>query len=227
MKKLLFSRELKSFINKEKNVLGRSDFQIFIASTADDILKTHRTERVDLIIMPLDMEGGSAEEICSLIRKDEKLNHVSLLIICNDTKEDIKRLQKCKPNAHITNPIIHEQLIEKIKQLLIIPVRQDFRILLKVTISGKANNIPFFCYSYNISVSGMLIETNKVLQQNDIISCSFFLPLSEQIITNAEIMRIISTENNSLQYGIRFINLAQRYKTAIEAFINRRSGKSK
>lgn len=227
MKKILLSRELKSFIHKEKNILDRSNFQIFVASTADDLFETHRTERVDLIIMPLDMEGGNAEETCSLIRKDEKLNHVSILIICNDTKAEGKRLQKCKANAHITNPIIHEQLIEKIKQLLTIPVRQDFRILLKVTISGKSNNVPFFCYSYNISVSGMLIETNKVLQLNDVISCSFFLPYSEQIVTNAEIMRTISTANNSLQYGIRFINLDQRYKTAIEEFINRRSGKSK
>src|SRR3990172_2021253 len=104
MKKILLSRDLKSFIHKEKNILDRSNFQIFIASTAEDLFETHRTERVDLIIMPLDMEGGSAEETCSLIRKDEKLNHVSILIICNDTKADGKRLQKCKARAHITNP---------------------------------------------------------------------------------------------------------------------------
>lgn len=227
MKKILLTHELNSFINKEKNILNRSDFQIFIASAPDDILKTHRTERVDLIILRLDMEGSSAEEICSVIRKDESLKNVSILIICNNTKADINRLQKCKANAYLTDPVLHEQLLSMIKQLLIIPERQDFRILLKVTINGKSNNIPFFCYSYNISVSGMLIETNKVFQQHDIISCSFFLPYSEQIVTEAEIMRVMSNENKSFQYGIRFVNLDQRHKTAIEAFVNRRSGKSK
>ena len=57
MKKIILLKELKSFIHLEKDILNRSDFQIFVATSAEDIVKTHKTEKVDLIILQLDMDG--------------------------------------------------------------------------------------------------------------------------------------------------------------------------
>jgi len=226
MKKILISGQLESFFDKEKDICNRSELKIFIAPSAEAILNTHRSEHFDLMILPLDMEEGNPENICSSIRKDDDLKHVSIMIICNNTKADIDRVQKCRANSYITKPIVHEEFMQRLTQFLAIPERQDYRVVLKVTVHGKSNNDSFFCSSYNLSTSGLLIETKKVFEKNDIISCSFFLPNSDQIISDAEIMRTIRTANGSFQYGIRFMNLAHRYKTAIEKFIQRRSGKS-
>jgi len=226
MKKILLFRELKSFIHKEKDILNRAEFQIFTATSAEDIVKIHRSEQVDLIILPLDLDGIGAEKICSFLRNDEGLKHVSILIICNNTTTDIARLTNCKANSYVTKPILHEVLMQKVGRLLAIPDRQDYRVLLKVTVKGKSNNDSFFCSSYNISITGMLIETEKALEKGDMISCSFFLPNSDQILTEAEIMRTISAGRTSFQYGIRYINLNPRYRAEIEKFIKRRSGKS-
>jgi DNA-binding response OmpR family regulator len=224
MKKILLSRELTSFIHNGKEILNRTDFQIFIAASAEDILKTHRTEHVDLIILQLDMDKIGAEKICSFLRNDAGLRHVSILIICNNTETDIAKVQRCKANAYLTRPIFHEKLTQKVSELLEIPARQDYRVLLKIKVKDKPDSVPFFCSSYNISASGMLIETEKVLEKGDIISCSFFLPNSDQILTDAEIMRTIRIDNTSFQYGIRYVDLAPRYKTLIESFIKRRAG---
>jgi CheY-like chemotaxis protein len=225
MKKILLSGDLRPFIKNCNDILKRADFQVFVSTSFEDIITIHRAERVDLIILQLNAEDSRAEEVCSSIRKDERLKHVSILIICNNMKADIERTQRCNSNSYLTKPIIREQFIQKISQLLAIPERQEYRVLLKVKVTGKLDSIPFFCSSDNISASGMLIETEKKLEKGDIISCSFFLPKSEQILADAEVMRIIRTEKNSFQYGIHYMNLASRYRTAIDAFIRQRSGK--
>ena len=226
MKKIVLLKELRSFLQVEKNILNRADFQIFVVTSAEDIVKTHRTEKVDLIILQLDMDGTSAEKICSFLRKDEDLKHVSILIVCNNTETDIDRVQKCKANSYLTKPLRHEQLMQKVTQLLAVPDRQDYRVLLKIKVNGKSSSVPFFCYSNNISVSGMLIETEKILNKGDLISCSFFLPGADQIVTEAEVMRTVKTENGSFQCGIKYINLGPAYKASIEHFVKRRTGKS-
>ena len=226
MKKILLFREFKSFIHEKKDILNRAEFQIFIAISAEDIVKVHRTEQVDLIILPLDIDGIGAEKICSFLRNDEGLKHVSILIICDNTTTDIARVKKCKANLYVTRPILHEVLTQKVGLLLAIPDRQDYRVLMKVTVKGKSNDVSFFCSSYNISITGMLIETEQALEKGDIISCSFFLPNSDQILADAEIMRTISAGRTSFQYGIRYINLNPRYRAEIEKFIKRRSGSS-
>ena len=226
MNKIILLKEFKSFIYFEKNVLNRADFQIFVATSGEDIVKTHTTEKADLIILQLDMDGMNAEKTCSLLRKDEGLKHVSILIICNNTETDIDRVQKCKANSYLTKPLHHEQFMQKVTQLLAIPDRQDYRVLLKVKVNGKSSSVPFFCYSYNISVSGMLIETEKILNKGDLVSCSFFLPVADQIVSEAEVVRTVRTENGSFHYGIRYINLGPGYKASIERFIKRRTRKS-
>jgi DNA-binding response OmpR family regulator len=226
MKKILMFQDLCSSVHTEKDFLNRTDLKLLTAISAEDIMKIHRLEQVDLIVMQLDMDGTSAENLCAALRKDEGLKHVSILIICTDTKSDLDRVQKCKANSYVTKPIRHEHLIEKISQLLSIPDRQAYRVLLKVRVNGKTNTDPFFCSSYNISSTGMLIETEKELVKTDVISCSFFLPNSEQIITDAEIVRTLHTRDATFQYGIRFINLSQRHRTEIDKFVRRRSVKA-
>ena len=222
MKKILLSKELKTFVQMEKEILNRSEFQVFIANSAEDIIKTHRAESVDLMILQLDIEGTPAEKVCFFLRNDNDLKRVSILIICNNEKTELERVQKCKANGYVTRPILNEQLSQAVGRLLAIPDRQDYRVLLKVTVKSRIESAPFFCSSTNISASGMLIETDKYLENGDIISCSFFLPQSEQITSDAEIMRSMRNADKSYKYGIRYVDLNPRYRAEIERFVKQR-----
>ncbi|MDH4231825.1 MAG: PilZ domain-containing protein [Nitrospirota bacterium] len=223
MKKIVLSAELTSFINVEKQVLNRSEFQVFIATSPEDILKTHRKEHADLIILQLDFDGTTAEEICSFIRNDSELTHVSIMIVCNNIKTDLDRVRACRANSYLTRPILREKLTQSLVRLLSVAERQDYRVLLKATVNGQSGDSTFFCTSQNISASGMLIETEKRFEKGDIISCSFFLPDFGQIVAEAEIMRVLGTGKNIVQYGIRYLSIDSRFRTAIETFVKRRS----
>ena len=82
MKKILISNSLLPLLEIGMDILSRDNIKIFAAPSADDIVKTHRIENVNLIIMELTETGDNIEKVCSIIRNDDALNKVSILLIC-------------------------------------------------------------------------------------------------------------------------------------------------
>ncbi len=222
MKKILIVDDLTTFIEKEKSLLSRADFRIFTATSGEQALTLHRTERMDLIIADLDMPDMGGDRLCSAIRKDPGLKTVSVIIVCSGSSADLERVSHCGANAHITKPIRPVQLVEKVGQLLDVPERKSYRVVLKVTVHGNSRQESFFCSSRDISATGMLIETDKTLNRGDKVSCSFFLPNADRITVDAEIVRAVRDEKG-YQYGVRYLNMPPKFKAEIEDFIASRS----
>jgi CheY-like chemotaxis protein len=225
MKKILIVDDLASFVDREKSILNRADFKIYTATSGEQALKIHKAENMDMIVTDLDMPGISGDKLCSIIRQDEGLKNVSVIIVCSNSATDRAKVARCQANAYITKPIRPVEFLEKVSQFLDIPERQSYRVLLKVKVKGKTTTEPFFCSSRNISVTGLLIETDKILEKGDVISCSFFLPKSECIVTDAEVMRVMKGEDNVHQYGVKYLDIDPKFRSSIEAFIKNKAGK--
>ncbi|MBI5640687.1 MAG: response regulator [Nitrospirae bacterium] len=211
-------------MEKEECILRRSDFRLYTATSSDEAIALHRKEKVDLIIIDMDMPVISGDKFCSLIRKDDSLKQVSVILICGTSSADIDRFTKCGANAYLVKPLRPVELLEKVSQLLDIPERKSYRVLLKVKVNGRFTSDTFFCSSQNISSSGILLQTDKLLEKGDIITCSFFLPSSERIVAEGEVVRAAKNSGDTYQYGIRFLSLDDEFKTSIETFIGGRSG---
>ena len=225
MKKILVTKNVISILEKEKSLFDREGIKLFSAATTDDVLSIHRAEKVDIIIAELHAPGMKSEELCSTIRSDKVLSKVSMIILCPDNAADIEKSAQCRANAVLTLPTDPAQLLEKVQQLLEISWRESYRVLVSVSVSGTSKDKSFFCRSGNISVTGMLIETEKVFEKGDQLSCSFFLPDSAQIKATGEIVRVmkLAAGSKTCQYGIRFSALPAESKSAIEVFVERKS----
>ena len=224
MKKIIIAEALKLMLDKGEGFLRRADVTVFTAATNDDILAIHQAEKVNLIITELDMPGTSSEQMCSLIRKDERLRRVSLFLLCRNTAADHERVSRCNPNAVLTHPFDAHQLLDKAQQLMDIPWRGAFRVLLSVNVEGNSKEKAFFCRSENISTSGLLIETERTFVKGDRLACSFFLPDSRQLVAHGEVVRALTqtTQKSLNRYGIKFSELAPEVKTAIETFVEKK-----
>lgn len=221
MKKILLVNAVIAFHDRNKSLLNRSEFQVLTAITGKEALQVHRQERVDLIIAELNMPDMQGDELCAQLRMEKDLKNVSVILVCGDTPEDRARVDQCGANAWVTKPINPEKFLESIVQLLSVSARKGYRVLLKAHVNGERENIPFFCTSHNISATGILFETDKLLNQGDRITCVFFLPGACQITTDAEIVRSLKMPDGTLHYGVRFINLAPEYRGEIERFVAR------
>ncbi|MCE5194964.1 MAG: response regulator [Nitrospiraceae bacterium] len=220
MKKILIVDDLKPFIEQQKNILCRSDFQILTATSGIDALEIHKELGADLMIIDLDMPGMSGDELCSEIRKNSNLKSVSILMVTRPNEKDIERCKKCGANDYITKPIKAQSLVEKATILLVVSERKNFRALAKIKIEGMSNSFNFSAFSVNLSSTGILIETELSLPISDVISCSFFLPDKTSVSFKGEVARVMKKNGAGMyQYGIRFTNISNLNKLAIEEYI--------
>lgn len=221
MKKILIVSELRSLVEKEKSILNRSDFNIFSAASGREAFDIHKSEKVDLIVADNDLPDITGDDLCSMIRDNEELRKVSIILLFKKT--DIEKNLHCKANAFVAKPLDPPALLEKVSHLLSIAQRKSYRVLLKISVNGKFMDKPFYCTSKDISAAGMLLETEKRLEKGDVLSCSFFLPGSQQIVTDAEVVRVINKLSETAHYGVKFLNLPAECTSAIEKFIRKRA----
>ncbi len=222
MKKILIVDDLEPFIRQERTLLDRSDFMIFTAKSSEEAIELHRRERVDLILADLNMPGISGDQMTSAIRLDPDLRYVSVMIICSQKKADMEKCAACGANDFITRPLDAKKLMDKISRLLEIPQRRNLRVLIKVSVKGTFDSAPFFGTTHNISVAGLLLESDKVLAKGDRINCVFYLPDSERVSAESEIIRVIRGEK-TFQYGVKFLNVGEQDRGLIEAFVKKAS----
>jgi len=228
MKKILIARDLHGLLEQNETFLNRTDLRVFVAATNDEALKIHRVERVNLIITQLEMPGMASEQFCSMIRGDEKLRAVSMIMVCADTPEAIDRSAQCRANAVLLHPAHPFVLMVKAQQLLDIAARETLRVLLSASVDGRVDNEPFVCRVRNISATGMMIECDTPLAEGARLSCMFYLPNAKKVEVSGKIIRSLeqSPGHEDYQYGLMFTNISAEAKRLLTDYIEHASGTS-
>lgn len=219
MKKILLVNASRYFFDEGKSLLDRRDFQVFLAPSALAALQMHRQEKMNLIVADLDMPDMGGDALCGRIREENGSRAVSFILVCNDRPAEVQRAQNCGANSVLRKPLNAKMLLEQVEKLLTVSVRRGYRVLLRAKVKGSQDESTFFCTSQNISVTGMLIEAERVLLVGDQISCSFFLPGSAHITADGEVARSEKIADGKHQYGIRFTGIAAEHVGEIEKFI--------
>ncbi len=229
MKKVLMARPVADLIGKNKGFLHRSDVRASIAETNDDILSFCRTERPDLIISQLDLPGRDSIGLFGSLRDGGLLQKTAVIMVHAGRPGEEELAQQCSADAVLRLPVTAAQLLKQAQFLLDIPLRESYRVLLSVKVDGKNDDKTFFCRSENISVTGLLLETERSLAVKDRIECSFFLPGSKQLAVRGEIVRKVgsSGRTDASLYGVQFIALAPEIRAAIESFVEKKANPSR
>ncbi len=224
-KKILIANSFRDALERERSILSRSSFEIFTTLSGTEAVALHKAHGMDLIIASLDLPDMGGDNLCSVIRKDKELKNVSIILTCANHPGCIERAAGCGANAYLTKPFHSEQLTEKVTALLSIPRRQNYRVLLKASVKGAQTAEAFYCSSIDISISGMLLETERQMRRGDRLSISFVLPGFGQISVEGEIMRI-DARGTVTAYGVRFGYLERSQREALEKFIASRSSQT-
>ena len=219
-KKILIAHDIKSLIEKRESFFNRENIKIISTSSNEDALSIHKEEQVDLIITRLDSPEMDGKTLCSIIRDSVFLQKVSIIMVYPDSQPATELISQCRANTFLPDPIDLPLLSKKAQQLLDIAQRESLRAPVAVKVQGKYQGKPFLCISENISATGMLFQSEKIIHKGDAIACSFFLPNSVHIVTEAEIVRIVrkKTEFDTHHYGMKFFNLKNEHKSEIEKY---------
>jgi CheY-like chemotaxis protein len=223
MKKVIIAEDIREVLEGEKSFLNRSDFRIIPAASNEMALALHRSDKADLVIAKLNSPEMNGEKLCSLIRDDEELRDVSLIVICSSADADLDRCLQCRANAFFSSPIESALLLQEMHKLLHVAPRASFRVPLSVKLRGKSKAIPFEGQTEDISTSGLLFRSSSLLFEGDIVTCSLTLPHSTRITVHGEIMRCAGAgsghEGNC--YGIRFVEPDPRVIAALSRLVKK------
>lgn len=219
MKKILIVSASNSFIERNGTLLRRSDFRIISATNSVDARKLILDESVDLLLIDIQIADMDGEEFCALLFSDSELQLPKIILVCHDSAEDIARLKTSKVDALIARPIKPLQLIKTVSQFLTVQLIRSRRVSLRVKVISKRDNVEFFCISHNISITGMLIESEYFLEVGSTIICHFTIPGSLQVETEGEIVRSARTMDGAHQYGIYFTTLTRPFRQEIDRYI--------
>ena len=221
MKKIIIAQTILHAIGSHDTIFQRSNITTFSARTSEEILDLHGVHKADVIITEegLPLMGGI--KLCSVIRNDARLKDVSVILICEGIEPSLAQCRDAKANIVFAKPIDFPQLTWKVSELLLAPQRQDMRTLLHVSLKGMENRSTFPGVSHNLSISGMLFETDRVLKKGDRITCTFQLGRRE-IVAEAEVKRLVKLSSGRFLYGVRFVSLDMKYIILIDQFIKGR-----
>lgn len=205
-------------IGGHDTILGRGSITTYLARTSEEILNIHGVRKADMIITDADLPLMGGVKLCSAIRSDANLKDVSIVLICDGTKASIAQSLDAQANSVLTKPIDPSLLFWKVSELLLAPPRQDMRTLMRGSVKGQEKNSTFLGVSHNISISGMLLETDRTLEVGDQVTCTFHLG-GREVVADAEVKRLVKLAPGKFHYGIRFINLNIKSIILIEQFI--------
>lgn len=225
MKKIVITQHLHEVLEQEKTFLSRDDIKVFIVATHDEALRLHQSEKADLIITHLNTPGMSCERFIARVREDAALRTVSVILVCANTPEAIKASSHYGANAVLLEPVHPILLIAKAQQLLFIAARESLRVILTAKVDGQSDEGPFYCRTLNVSASGMLIETDKRLDDGARLICQFFLPNAKRILFFGKIIRNIERMplGEEYQYGLMFTDLTPEARKMLEAYVEETS----
>jgi CheY-like chemotaxis protein len=218
MKKIIIDRGLLDDLEGSNTIFTRSGITFIPARSSEEILSLHDVKRADLIITDAALPLMGGVKLCSMIRGKAELKYVSIILVCGETESSLSECRKAGANIVIRKPVDSGELLWRASELLIVPQRKDMRALMRVSIKGLGVNAPFFAKSQNISISGMLLETDHVLKPGDRMTCALNIGHSE-ITVSCRVERVEETMSERHRYGVRFMDCDTKALIIIEHFV--------
>ena len=218
MKKIVVAENILREIEGGNTIFNRKGIELYSARTSEDILSLHAIERADLIITDAALPIMGGAELCKKVRSDPAMRLVSILAVCDDQEDALSQCRQAGANVVFKRPVDAGELLWKASELLAIPQRKSLRILLRVTIIGVEQNNRFFAQSLDISISGMQMETNRLLNVGDRLNCSFNIGHSE-VSVNCVVERANVNANGRHRFGVRFVKCDAKSLVIIEQYI--------
>lgn len=205
-------------IGGHDTILGRGTITTYAARTSEEILNIHGVRRADLIIADesLPLMGGA--RLCSMIRSDADLKTVSIIMACDATEPSLSQCREAGANVVLPKPVDPGALFWKASELLVVPQRKDMRTLLRISIKGVEGDTQFSAQSQNISISGMLLETDQALKLGERLTCAINIAHNE-IIAECMVTRASPSVSGRHGYGVKFINCDAKSLVIIEHFV--------
>lgn len=223
-KKVLIVDDSKVLLAMEKMIFGRTGAEVLSATSGNEAIQMVADRKPDIVILDVALPDVPGDEVCMNIKAHPATEHIPVLMVMSrGTPEEIELCRRAGCDDFVLKPIKNQELLTKVSELLRVPHRRSMRILVKLETRGAmGQEVAFFGVSRDISETGMLIETDKILEVGSLPMLRFFLPGFEEIVVIGKVVRS-DVRGTARSYGIHFEEIAMPQKDLIARFIRMRN----
>jgi len=98
--------------------LEKSGYQVFSAVNGKDALESAQKESPDLVLLDVKLPSMEGPEVCSRIKKDDKLKHIPVILFTANAQNINEEVAGCGAQGYILKPFSAEELLDKIKEFI-------------------------------------------------------------------------------------------------------------
>jgi len=224
--KILIADDVKFFLDLQKTFLKRTACEVLMATDGKTTLELARTRRPDMVIVDLFMPELNGDECCKKMKEDPALKDIPVILVYAAGKEEEKGkciLAGC--DDYITKPINGKLLLDKVKKLANVIVRDHVRASIDAEASYRHEGVDFQGRIKNVSEGGVFIETPTLIPAGSHITGLGFSVPGEKPIVDVD-MEVVRTEEkrggvDRLRQGMgaRFLGLSEEDRRAIARYV--------
>jgi len=194
-------------------LLGRDGIDRFRASRLEDATLLAKTTRPALVL--LDRDLPKVREFLETFREEPATRNGSIAILAYGDIEPLElELLELGANAILRLPPDFGWE-ERLSKLLKVPLRQESRLPVQMTVHTEADGQASVTHALNLSVNGMLVESTAPLTLFQDISFRFKLPDGSHVAGRGRVVRQAAPN----QYGLEFVKLEHESKDAIDDYV--------
>jgi CheY-like chemotaxis protein len=220
-KKVLIVDDTPSGLAFLRDVVTQPHLTVFEANSGRQAIEVHRRERVDLIIMDLQMPGMDGEQVTRTIRADRARRAVSILLFSDSVRPGLReRCLAAGANDFVSKPFMKMDLLKRVGALMNVAVRKQTALLAHVKVEDTGPAVePFVARIVNVSTSGLLLEANVPLARGRHVRVKFFVPgAAAQLSLTATVARRADA-GGAVRWGVRFTTLDDSARQILRDYV--------
>ncbi len=166
-------------------------------------------------------EGGIA--VARALREREAWRRVSLLVVLPAGAPHLEECLVAGINDFVVAPFPAEEILHKARRLTEVAARKVVQSIVRVR-EIREGSTAVVGRTLNVSVNGILIETEGALHLGRIVELEFFLPEDPASVRSRGQVARRANEGNAYHpaYGIRFLELSARDRERIGRYVSSR-----
>jgi DNA-binding response OmpR family regulator len=221
MKRILVVEGSQPVEGLSSSLFKRRECTLLVASSGAEGLALAEVERPELVIYDARVGDFSAEDFVQALHSTEGGDELPVLVVLDETEREREGpILRAGASAVVFRPPDEIEMNAKVCELLGISLRRHVRTFVKMKVDATLGAATHFATIANISLGGVLIETDKRVRPGDIIKLSFFLPGDDDAITViTKVVREVPTGGEGRGYGCQFLDLTDSARTRIHEFV--------
>jgi CheY-like chemotaxis protein len=205
----------------------RRECVLEVASSGAEGLAAAERQPPDLVLLDALIEDLTPEEFVHALHSDRAGEGVPVIVVLGDdaSADEARQRTVLAAGAAVVlhRPASAVELNVRVCDCLGISLRRHVRTFVKMKVDATVGAATHFATISNISLGGVLVQSDHPIALGEIIKLSFFLPGDDDPITTfAKVVR--EGRGAEKGYGCQFLDLPDASRERIHAFVTSAEG---